>query len=148
MKKKTKMLLLSALVIGMSISVASAATSTSNIAQKIAEKFNVSADEVQKVIDENGGVMHMGKGGGMENRLADLVSEGKITEEQKTAILNKHEEMRNKMDNLTEEEVEAQREEHRAEMKAFLESIGVDSSLFPQDGPKGGRGGRGMGMHK
>lgn len=148
MKKKTTIILGSTLALLIGVGVVSAGTVTSNLSQKIADKFSLNAEDVQKVIDENGGEMHARNGAGMETRLSDLVSEGKITEEQKVAILNKHEEMRNEMDNLSKEERNAKRDEHRVEMKSFFESIGVDSSLFPQNGPRGNRGeGRGMGMH-
>lgn len=85
-----------------------------------------------------------GKGNRGETRLNDLVEDGKITQEQKDAVSAKREEFREEMQTATAEERDTLRAEHRAEMKEYMESQGIDTSLFPQNGP---RAGKGMGGH-
>jgi Spy/CpxP family protein refolding chaperone len=87
-----------------------------------------------------------GKGNRGETRLNDLVEENKITQEQKEAISAKRVEFRAEMQTVPTEERDAVRTEHRAEMKEYMESQGVDTSLFPQNGPRAGKGMGGSGQ--
>lgn len=85
-----------------------------------------------------------GNGNRGETRLNNLVEDGKITQEQKDAISAKREEFRAEMQTVPTEQRDDVRTEHRAEMKEYMESQGIDTSLFPQNGP---RAGKGMGGH-
>src|SRR3989338_237342 len=61
--------------------------------QKIAERFGLNQDDVQKVFDEE----HQARKAEMETkfneRLSQLVADGKLTEEQKQAIIAKRAEL-------------------------------------------------------
>lgn len=111
------------------------------LAQRIATKFNLNQDEVQAVIQEDRDARH-------EEHLNQLVADGKITEEQKTLLQEKHKEMaaqRQQDQSLMQEQRQQKREQNRAEMEAWAEENGIDlESLRPDDAPKGDGGGRGM----
>ena len=78
---------------------------------------------------------------GFEDRLQTLVDEGKLTESQREAWLDKHEE------HMAERE--ANRTAHHEEMQTWFAQQGIDSDLMgPMGQGKGAGGGRGMGMHR
>jgi len=102
------------------------------IVQKIADKFGLNKDEVQKVFDEE----HAARQAEMEaknsERLEKLVSEGKITAEQKTLILNKQKELREKhqanrgnFEGKTPEEMKTQMEAERTALEAWAKENGI-----------------------
>jgi hypothetical protein len=62
---------------------------TSDIVQRLAQKFGLQETEVQAVFDEVHQERHQKMKQDMENRLNQAVQEGKITESQKQAILDK-----------------------------------------------------------
>lgn len=94
-------------------------TSYPNIVQRLAQKFNLDANQVQEVFME----VHNQRQAEMEarlvQRLEDMVVDGKITQDQKQMILNKHEEMQAKMDEWKDLEPEAR----RGKMQAYHEEI-------------------------
>lgn len=97
----------------LSVSLASAQSESVKylpIVEKIAQKFNLSKDEVQAVFDEERDSHHAELQARFSGRLDDLVSAGKISEEEKNAILKKHEEMHNRMLELKDMEPEERRE--------------------------------------
>lgn len=118
--------------------------------QKLVERFNLDANEVQEVFDEVREERHQEMQARMEERLNQAVEEGKITEEQKEAILAKKAEMQargEELKDLSPEERKEAMEEHREEMKAWLEENGLDLGEFfggfkgfhgPHFGPKFG----------
>lgn len=113
------------------------------IIQKLVERFNLNADEVQEVFNEVRGERHQEMQFRSEERLNQVVEEGKITEEQKGLILAKREEMRERqeeMKNLSFEERKAAREEHREEMENWAEENGIDLEQLFLFGPGGFRG--------
>ena len=119
------------------------------IIQKLVERFGLNQQEVESVFDEVREERHAQMQAKYEEKLDALVQEGKITEEQKEAIIAKHEEMRaEKQENfgfwkdLEPEERRAKMEEHRAEMQAWADEKGIDLSLI---GGLGGRKGMGRG---
>jgi len=127
--------------------------------QRIAAQFNLDEDEVKAFVDSDREERQAEMQANYEEKLDSLVSEGKITEDQKQAILDKKEEMksereenRESMKDLTEEEREAaredreaDREERRSEMESWLNDNGIDADLLEGifgGGNKGGhRGG-------
>ncbi len=125
----------------------------SAIVEKIATKFGLNKVEVQKVFDEQKTQMHADMQKKNEERLTQLVTDGKITETQKTLILNKHKEMQQEREtnkdsfkNQTPEERKSQMESKKAEMEAWAKDNGIDSQyLMPEFGGKG-HGGPKMGM--
>lgn len=141
------------------IRVANAATENDTlppIVQRVAEKFNLNQDEVKKFVTEDRAAhreeMQAERKAEFTAKLDQLVTDGKITAEQKDKIVAKHNELDAKRDpihenrELSREEMQSQMQALRTEMTDFLKSIGVDENLFPQKGPRGGQGGRGMGQ--
>jgi hypothetical protein len=114
------------------------------IVQKIAEKFNLNQDEVQKVFDEVRSERQAEMEAEQQEQLTQLISEGKITEEQKTLIENKQKELRENMEsekdnfkNLTHEERRAQMEEKRSELETWANENGIDVQYLMPFGGKG-----------
>lgn len=110
------------------------------VIQKLAEKFGVSADEVQSVFEEVRAEHQAEMLTNFEERLDNAVQEGKITAEQKQLILDKHEEMQAKMDALRDLDPEQAREQMKAlheQMQTWAEENGID---FPFVGFKSGFG--------
>jgi hypothetical protein len=105
-----------------------------SLGDKFANRFNLDPDEVHQFMGEH-------KQEQMENRLGNAVEDGKITEEQKTLILEKKQEMREECEGLKglspEERREAMQEKHD-EYKEWAEENGLPLKGF----------GRGMGQHK
>ncbi len=107
------------------------------IVQKIADKFGLNKDEVQKVFDEE----HTARQAEMETknaqRLDTLVSEGKITEAQKTLIINKQKELREKhqanrgnFEGKTPEEMITQMEAERIALEAWAKENGITTEYL------------------
>ncbi|MDB5186294.1 MAG: hypothetical protein JWL85_817 [Candidatus Saccharibacteria bacterium] len=85
------------------IGVASAATSSSSsdsssLVEKIASKFNLNKDDVQKVFDENKVAREAEQQQKVSDRLQKAVDAGKITATQKTLIENKSKELQTARD--------------------------------------------------
>ncbi|MCA9369399.1 MAG: hypothetical protein H6773_03870 [Pseudomonadales bacterium] len=134
------------------------------LAMRIAERFGLNESDVEEVFSQYRVERQVAAQERFEEHLASLVEDGTLTQEQSDAIIQKHEEMRadhEALMNATPEERDAYREQHRAEMKAWAEEQGIDTSeIMPAGGPVGpkgerngngdgqgfGRGG-GMGMH-
>ncbi len=124
---------------------------------RLAQKLGVSEDKVKSAFDEIHSEHQTEMKQNMEQKLTELVSQGKLTETQKTAIIAKMEELRTKhqnikaeMQNLTPEERKAKMEAERAELEAWAKSQGIDLSILPFG--KFGKvmmkwEGRGGGMH-
>jgi len=103
------------------------------LVQKIAEKFNLNIDEVEQIFDEEHDERRADAYARFAERLNDLVSEGKLTEGQKDALLQEHEEMHNKMEefiNLSPDERKEKIREAREEMRIWMEQEGLDLSHF------------------
>ncbi|MCA9364578.1 MAG: hypothetical protein KC736_01665 [Candidatus Moranbacteria bacterium] len=129
-----------------------------SIVQRIAEKFGLSEDDVQAVFDEERESHQQEMQQREEERLSNLVSEGKITEEQRQAIFAKKEDMRSQMeanrpnkgsreefDSLTEEERHVKMEERKVEMEerqkeieSWLEENGISEDVWREIGFGGG----------
>jgi hypothetical protein len=80
----------------------------------LSERFGLNQDEVKTFFDEQMEVRHDQMMEAKEDRLGQAVEDGVITEEQKEALLNKWEEMRQ------------EREQERQEMQAWFEENGID----------------------
>jgi len=149
-------LALSVLVIGILASNVSAqdASNYPPIVQKIAERFNLNVSEVEQVFDEERDERRADMYAHFAERLNDLVTEGKLTEAQKEAILDKHEEMQNSMEeleNLTPEERKGKMQAMHEEFKTWVDEQGINLPLLGPFGTgfghRGGFGGMGMMMH-
>lgn len=121
-----------------------------NLVEKISTKFGLDKNEVQKVFDEQRNEMHKEMQARQEERLSQLVKDGKITEAQKTLIVNKQKEMqaqretnKDSFKDLTPEERKTQMETKKAEIDAWAKENGIDPTyLFPGKGMKDGHGPR------
>lgn len=145
-----KLILPTTLVLGlivfslMSVTYASAQSVTgrglnnrNNVIQKIAERFNLNESDVEAVFEEERQERFAEMQALWIEKLDDLVNDGKITSDQKQAILDKHEEMHNKMiglQDLTPEERKEKMQELREEIKAWADEQGIDLSFV---GPMG-----------
>jgi len=114
------------------------------IIQNLAEKFGVGAEEVKQVFEDTRTEQR-------NNRLTELVEDGKITEDQKNAIIEKMEEVEGKMEEIrntqmTVEERHDAMQELREELEQWAEDNGIDIPLGFGMGMGKGRGmGAGMG---
>jgi hypothetical protein len=130
---------------------ATSATSSESLASRIATKIGFPQEDVQKVLDAQREVRHEDMQTRMSERLDTLVSEGKITAEQKQLILDKQKELQAEHDanheelkSLTTEERRAKMEERRAELEQWAKDNGIDISyLRPFGKGMGGHGHRG-----
>ena len=109
----------------------------SSLTQIIAQKFGLDQNKVQEVVDQ----FHQQKRQDMAAKMSQkhqewlnaLVKEGKLTEAQKTAILNKLQELKNKYNregwkNLTPSERKDQAQKELQEFKSWMETQGIDPS--------------------
>lgn len=116
------------------------------IIERLSSRFNLNKDEVQQVFEEVRDEHKADMYARWADRLGDFVAEGKITEDQKQAILDKHEEVEAKMEeirsqNLTEDE---RREKVRAlhdELRSWSDEQGLNFPFMMF------RFGKGMMMH-
>lgn len=130
----------------MGIGAASAqSNSGNNIVDKIATKFSLNRDEVQSVFDEQHDEKKAKHEQRQATRLQELVDNGAITADQKTALEAKRTEMESKRDalkdqNLTREEIRTQMESTRIEFEAWAKDQGIDLGAIRPEGM--GRGGQ------
>ena len=144
MKKKSKVLVISTflvvsiLMVGvLSTSLISAqdATVYPTIIERLASKFNLNKDDVQQVFEEVRDEHKAEMYANWAERLDDLIAEGKLTAEQKQAILDKHDEMEAKIEELKNQDLtmEERREKMRAlheEFKKWAEENGLSEIPF------------------
>lgn len=118
------------------------------VVQKIADKFNLNVTEVQQVFDEERDVRRADRYAHFAERLNDFVAEGQLTEEQKEAILERHESMQDEMESLKNLSPEERRERMQAlheENRKWAEENGINTENF---GPFKMKFGMREGMHK
>lgn len=107
------------------------------IAERIASRFNLNKDEVQKVFEEGRGERQKNRQENFAKSLSLAVTRGELTEAQKNLIMDKKTELEKRRDtirgdreknwenlkNMTAEERQAAMEKRRSEMKAQQEEI-------------------------
>lgn len=113
-------------------------TTPSTLLDKIIEKFGLNRTEVEQVVTDYRTERRNQMQTQYEQRLNQAVADGKITEEQKKLILEKHNQLQSQWDAESNE-----RQQHREEMQAWAKENNLDLSYL---GMGMGRGGRGMGM--
>ncbi len=133
--------------LGIVASVSADSSNSDNLSSKIAQKFNLNQEEVQKVFDEHKGEMHQEHQAKISTKLDDYVSSGKITANQKTLIINKLDEMhkqrednKESLKNLTQEERKLKMEEKKTELESWAEQNGINIELLKDIKPKGRNG--------
>ena len=122
---------------------------------KISKRFNLNRDEVKDFFIEVESDRHKEMEIKMQEHLTTLVTEGKITEAQKTLITQKHAEMRADMESnkdtmkdLTPEKRKAKMNEHKAEMDAWAKANGIDPQYLMFQIKMRGPGGHGHFMER
>ena len=99
------------------------------IIQKIIDKFGLNADEVEDVMNEAKNERQTQIQQKQEEYLQKAVDDEKITEEQKSLILEKHQEMAQNKENwqeLTPEERKNKMTQWKADMQNWTEENGID----------------------
>jgi hypothetical protein len=151
-------MLTTTVAVGGLVGVSSAATTADDdsLASKIATKFNINKDEVQTLIKADREEKHAERQAEhqkrFEERLSQLVKDGKITEEQKTKILEYHktrqaalEAAKESFKDKTDEERKAAMDKQREADKKWAADNGIEEQyLMPGGegrGPGGHRGG-------
>ncbi len=150
--KKTLMIAGAVTTIGLAGSAAAvqavSAQSNDSLAQAIAQKFNLKQDDVQSVIDQqrqqNQAEHQAERKKHVEDKLTQAVSDGKITQEQKTKILAKleelqsqHQQMRQEFKNMTPEQRKQTMQQHHDELKQWAQDNGIPTTIFSLIGPGG-----------
>lgn len=136
LKKKVFFPILALAIIGMAVassSFVSAQDSSgpNSLITAIAQKFNLNQADVQAVFDEQRTKHHEQMKASLEQKLTQAVTDGKITEAQKQAILTKlselHENKPNfeEFKNLTSEQRKAKMEEKKTEMETWATQNGL-----------------------
>ncbi|OGM31511.1 hypothetical protein A2803_02120 [Candidatus Woesebacteria bacterium RIFCSPHIGHO2_01_FULL_44_21] len=125
--------------IGILPASAQEATDYPTIIQKLADRFGLNVEEVQDVFEEERAEHHAQMLDSFEDRLSQAVTDGKITEEQKQAILNKHEELTAKMEelrnqNISRDEMHEQMRAYREELKTWAEEQGIEFTFMARFG--------------
>ena len=120
----------------------------SGLVDAISQKFNLDKDQVQSVVDqfhaERRTTMQENRQKRIGERLDQAVKDGKITSEQKLAILNKLAELKSKFPpgsfkGMTKDQMKQKIQDHQAEIKAWLQNQGIDPTfLMPFEGMKRG----------
>lgn len=151
MKPIKKTLLLSAGAAALSFSALSGLTAIhaassdpadgpmSSLISALATKFNLNESDVKEVFDEQRAEMEENREKNREERLAQAVTDGKLTEEQKELLLAKQKEEKALMESLkdkTKEERRAAMDEHRKSMQSWGEEHGIPEE-FLRPGPGG-----------
>ena len=120
------------------------------LVDKIAQKFSLNRDDVQKVFDEERQSHEAEHQAKVEERLTKAVTDGKITEEQKSKILAKLTELKSQMQtnhealkDKTKEERKALMDQKQAELKQWAQDNNIPTGYLPMAGP--GKGSRGPG---
>lgn len=122
--------------------------------QDLAEKLGIDESKVQTAFDTIRAEHQQEMQAKFTERLNQAVADGKLTQDQKNMILQKHEEMqaqreteREQVQTMTQEERRAFMSERRDEMQQWGEANGIDMQyMMNQEGSRGP--GRHGGMHK
>lgn len=125
--KKTKFIIITSVAVGilamggvlgaLGLGIVSAQESLDNyplIIQNLAKRFNLDADEVNQVFEDT-------KETKMSERLDQSVEDSTITEEQRDLIIEKYEEMHNKMEEINNQELT--REERKDAIQTLKEEL-------------------------
>jgi hypothetical protein len=111
-------------IAGMSIASAASNTDTgsSSLVDKIASKFNLKKDDVQKVFDEDKTAREAERQKDFSDRLQKKVDSGDITAAQKTLIENKAKELQTKKD-TEQKDLQKWASDNKIDMKYLMHGI-------------------------
>lgn len=144
-------------VIGMGVASAATTDSSSDssggmsgLIDKLATKFNLNKNDVQAVFDEDHAIHEAEMKKNIQARLDQAVADGKITNAQKTLIVNKQKEMKTFMDSLkdkTSDERDAAMKQKMDEVKAWASDNNIPTQYLHPMGAGRGPGGPGTWGH-
>ena len=121
------------------------------LVQTIAKKFNLDQTQVQNVVNQYRQQTKQGRSKDLtksrEDRLAQLVKDGKITETQRQAIVAELAALKTKynpdnLKNLTESERETQVKDEESEIRAWAQTQGIELKLIMPQAGMGFHGGK------
>jgi len=101
--------------------------------EKLAEKFNLNKDEVTNFVQEQRQVFQQEHNTQLEEKINSYVADGKLTEEQKNALLEKLSERQNNRPNtygMLREEKQKAMEQYRTEFENWAKDNGIDLSIL------------------
>lgn len=120
-----------------------------SLVQEIADKFHLNTSDVQSVFTQHRQEMQAKSEANYEKYLANLVSSGKINDEQEQLILNKHKELINQMQNnlknfktMTPAERKAQKQSTMQDLQNWAKQNNINVQYLRPFGPGKGRFGR------
>lgn len=137
------------------VQIANAATDTSSspmssLVDAVASKFNLNKAEVQAVFDEQHEKMHAEREADLKEKVAQLVTDGKLTQAQANALNAKRAELqaereanRESFKDMTRDERKAAIQEKKETLTTWLDEQGIDQEYAYL--LMGGRGGHGPG---
>lgn len=148
-------------ITGIGAGVAHAATTSStegpraSMVDAIASRFNLNKDEVEKVFDEQHEKMKSERDQQITDKVAQLVSDGKLTQTQADAINSKRAELaaqreanRDTLHDISADERKAKMEAQRTALEKWAEENNIaDEYLRYVTGHGKGLGGPGMNRH-
>jgi hypothetical protein len=129
---------------GVSLAANAQANDGNNLVDKIAKKFHLNKDDVQKVFDDNRAEHEADRQQRLENRLDKSVSDGKITSAQKGQIMAKLEEMKSFFDSLKDKSPSERKtalKDKRAELQKWAKDNKIPKGLLMPAGLHHGFGG-------
>ncbi len=121
----------------------------------IADKFNLNKDEVQQVFDDQRAAMEQQRESEVEDAVAQLVADEKLTQEQADKLLAKRAEVQKERDANREEaqtktrsEMRSEMDSHMTELRQWAKDNGIDTKYlrYVVGGPGGHHGGHGHKM--
>jgi Skp family chaperone for outer membrane proteins len=165
--KYTKMFVAAAVFVSLAaagIGVAKAQNSAlgtnpmSSLVNAISQKFNLNTADVQQVFEQHQVQMHEQRQGEMQSRLqskfSELVSSGKLTQQQADQILAKYSELQKEMqankvnfEGKTQEERQALMKQHKEAMEVWAQENNIPLEYLGM-GYGRGPGAKGMGFRK
>lgn len=98
---------------------AQAASGPSGLIDRLVARFNLNRNDVQAVLDEEHNAMHAEREQMEKDRLAQAVTDGKLTQAQADLIIAKHEELEKNRESLKDKTPE----ERRAAMKTQMDDL-------------------------
>jgi hypothetical protein len=132
-------------------------TGSQTLAQKIALKFGLNQSDVQAVFDQNRADHQATMQQRFEDRLTQAVSDGKLTDDQKTEILDKMKELESQrqsdwsqLKDMTPGQRRTAMESKRTDLENWAKDNGIDPQylMFHMRMDKGMGGGMGEGLAK
>ena len=123
------------------VGVASAATDTtdtspmSSLVEAVATKFNLKEADVQAVFDAQRTQMQAEREAGVKEKVAQLVTDGKLIQEQADKLNAKRAELQKEREalkdsNKSREEMKTEREAMRTELEAWAKENGIDTEYL------------------